>query len=609
MQPLSAAQRRAAYDAQLKQGSAVAAVAAAASRRVSTLAPVASAATKENAGANRAPSRASTAHTVVKSARQPSPKRGPSLGERLAALEQHVESLNDEVRQRDASIQQVRVSHEQSSTQVDALQRQLRAAEAASSQAADELRTTYQHIATLEQSNQRVAAELHTSQQRAASLERQVAALETVQRDLKRAHADVQAKLAALHSAHAQLVSEHDQLGARCASAESLNVKQAARVADLEQQLKAGELERRRLHEQMQEMRGNIRVIARLKPLGRGERGCDMHVIGRRELVVASSDESVGVAGDKNAAKTHTFAFDRVFDGSATQSACFEEISQAVQSALDGFHVCIFTYGQTGSGKTYTMEGGGAAEGASVGMIARAVALIYERIGSLRALGWQFAVSARFVEIYNESLRDLLARDPNAAAATTLKIVHRTDGVTDVTGAVVEPIRNAADVMACLRKAAERRAVGETQCNEQSSRSHSVFTLNLTGTDESTGRSTLGVIHLVDLAGSERLAVSKAEGARLKETQAINKSLSCLGDVIMALANGQGNGAGHVPYRNSRLTFLLQNALGGHSSKTLMFATLSQREADLSETLSSLRFATKVNACEIGVAKKKMHVQ
>lgn len=258
--------------------------------------------------------------------------------------------------------------------------------------------------------------------------------------------------------------------------------------------------------------------------------------------------------------------------------------------------------GDLGSGKTHTMEGSGKGKH-DEGMIPRSVSLIWERIHSLKKLGWSFKVGAQFIEIYNESIRDLLSKGDCAGSKHT--IVHNRDGTTTVTDAQVREISSSHDIYECLREAAHRRSVGETMLNENSSRSHSVFTLRLRGEDAQTDRTTMGVLHLVDLAGSERLAQSKAEGARLKETQAINKSLSCLGDVIAALANGQQ----HVPFRNSKLTYLLQNSLGGASSKTLMFATLSQRECDYNETLSSLRFATKVNSCDIGQAKKKMMIQ
>ena len=154
-------------------------------------------------------------------------------------------------------------------------------------------------------------------------------------------------------------------------------------------------------------------------------------------------------------------------------------------------------------------------------------------------------------------------------------------------------------VLNLLKKASENRAVGKTNCNERSSRSHSVFILKLSGVNKLTEEKCEGVLNLIDLAGSERLSSSGASGDRLKETQAINKSLSSLADVIYAL----GNKDAHVPYRNSKLTYLLQNSLGGNS-KTLMFVNVSPLAGNFQETICSLRFATKVNSCEIGTAKR-----
>lgn len=160
-----------------------------------------------------------------------------------------------------------------------------------------------------------------------------------------------------------------------------------------------------------------------------------------------------------------------------------------------------------------------------------------------------------------------------------------------------------------LKKASQNRATGATNLNERSSRSHSVFTLRLTGENPSTGERTVGILNLIDLAGSERLSMSGSVGDRLRETQAINKSLSCLGDVIHALVNNKEGG--HIPYRNSKLTYLLRNSLGdlrnligvftlsnlliiGGNCKTLMFVNVSPLAEHFGESLCSLRFATKV---------------
>ena len=158
-----------------------------------------------------------------------------------------------------------------------------------------------------------------------------------------------------------------------------------------------------------------------------------------------------------------------------------------------------------------------------------------------------------------------------------------------------------ADVHKLLQVAAKNRSTAATKMNERSSRSHSVFTLKITGINQDTNQKSHGVLNLIDLAGSERLNASGVTGDRLKETQNINKSLSSLGDVISAL----GSKKGHVPFRNSKLTYLLQNCLGG-DGKTLMFVNVAPEATSVQESICSLRFASKVNAVEIGTAKRKV---
>lgn len=170
---------------------------------------------------------------------------------------------------------------------------------------------------------------------------------------------------------------------------------------------------------------------------------------------------------------------------------------------------------------------------------------------------------------------------------------------TTVSNLRTKRMHNAKEALEMLRSANKRRATAATDANERSSRSHSVFTIKIKGNNQKSGELKAGLLNLVDLAGSERIGSSHATGARLKETQAINKSLSCLGDVIYSIArklnNGQNN---HVPYRNSKLTYLLKNSLQGNS-KTLMFVNILPLLKNFGETLNSLRFATKVNRTKV----------
>ncbi|EEQ87365.2 kinesin family member C1 [Blastomyces dermatitidis ER-3] len=363
--------------------------------------------------------------------------------------------------------------------------------------------------------------------------------------------------------------------------------------------LRKEETLRRKLHNQIQELKGNIRVFCRVRPMLDNEPVEDSARIEFPDSEADSKEISVLGPEEKSSlgnitTKNYAYSFDHVFGPSSQNTDVFEEISQLVQSALDGYNVCIFCYGQTGSGKTHTMS-------SDDGMIPRAVHQIYDTASALEEKGWQYTMQGNFVEVYNENLNDLLGK---AEEFDKKKHEIRHDMQkckTTITDITTVDLDSPARVESILRRAAMNRSVAATKANERSSRSHSVFILKLIGENRLTGERSEGTLNLVDLAGSERLSHSKATGERLKETQSINRSLSCLGDVIGAL--GQGKEGGHIPYRNSKLTYLLQFSLGGNS-KTLMFVMVSPRQEHLSETLTSLKFATKVHNTHIGTAKK-----
>ncbi|KAF8860440.1 kinesin-domain-containing protein [Acephala macrosclerotiorum] len=360
---------------------------------------------------------------------------------------------------------------------------------------------------------------------------------------------------------------------------------------------------RRILFNQVQELKGNIRVMCRVRPVFDTAEGDsaklkypDTDKEGK-ELEVLGKEEKSSLGNITR--KTHSFTFDRVFGPESQNQEVFEEISQLVQSALDGYNVCIFCYGQTGSGKTHTMS-------SADGMIPRATHQIYETATNLKEKGWTYTMEGSFVEVYNEEIHDLLGSSKDFDKKKH-EIRHDDQKKqTTVTGLKTVTLDSADTVETILKQAANNRSVAATKSNERSSRSHSVFILKLVGHNSTTNETSVGTLNLVDLAGSERLKSSGAEGDRMKETQNINKSLSCLGDVIGAL--GQGKEGAHIPYRNSKLTYLLQYSLGGNS-KTLMFVMASPLEAHLQETLTSLKFATKVHNTHIGTAKKQKQVR
>lgn len=386
-----------------------------------------------------------------------------------------------------------------------------------------------------------------------------------------------------------------------------------ASIESKEEELRAAESLRRKLHNEVQELRGNIRVIARVRPAVQasskngvvGSALADMRYPeafpreGREVQLIAAGESASGTPTSVQ----HAFAFDRVLPPHATQADVFTEVEHLAQSVLDGYNTCIFAYGQTGSGKTYTLEGP-PREGPSTmiistdpsaGLIPRTVDMLWSVADQLKARGWAYSFSGQMVEIYLDGIIDLLSSgsDDPASGIGRHEIRHDAqNGRTSVVGAEVVGLHNPEEVMSLLARAQAKRQVAATAMNARSSRSHSVFTLSVTGKNVSTGEKTEAVLNLVDLAGSERLSNSGSadDPARLREAQSINKSLSALGDVIAALGKLGSRitkAEQHVPYRNSTLTWLLKNSLGGNS-KTYVANSLTyskRRRNDLILTL------------------------
>lgn len=411
------------------------------------------------------------------------------------------------------------------------------------------------------------------------SLQQQVAEMSTTNLTLEDRMRGLKAKIDFLESDNKQQSDSFASMEARLQ--EALHVAEEAR-----QKLIKEETERRVLFNKYQELKGNIRVMCRVRPVLDTSEGDEA----RLAFPDTKTSAQIDVTGPEEKSslgaisrKILPFEFDRVFNPTVHNEEVFGEISQLVQSALDGYNVCIFCYGQTGSGKTFTMS-------SADGMIPRATHMIYETITKLKEKSWTYTMEGSFVEVYNEELHDLLTPGRETDSRKRLEIRHDDSRKqTLVLNCKSVALDSPGKVEAMLRQAQSNRSVAATKANERSSRSHSVFILRLVGENSATNERCEGTLNLVDLAGSERLKHSQAEGERMKETQNINKSLACLGDVIEAL----GRGSGHVPYRNSKLTHLLQYSLGGNS-KTLMFVMVSPLEAHLKETITSLRFATKV---------------
>lgn len=390
------------------------------------------------------------------------------------------------------------------------------------------------------------------------------------------------------------------------------NKAQLEQIRTLEEQAREDASMRRKLHNAIQELKGNIRVFCRVRPLLTSEINSPQGTYAKQMFEYNEKGQGLIARMQMDTKSNHAgyrFKFDKVFGPQANQAEVFDEISQLVQSALDGYRVCIFAYGQTGSGKTHTMLGNRGNGDADLGMIPRSVRQVFHTAKQLEKDQWKFKLKASFLEIYNENVRDLLVdtASPIEARGRTEKhrIVFNADTkLSSVSDLTIVDVGSEEHVQRLVSKSIRNRATAATKANDQSSRSHSVFRLYIEGSNAVTGQQLNGLLNLIDLAGSERLSQSKAEGSRLRETKHINKSLSALGDVIAALANKEK----HIPFRNSKLTYLLQDSLGG-DSKTLMFVNLSHALESFNESLCSLRFAAKVNSCHVGTASRTAKIQ
>ncbi|CAN4108737.1 unnamed protein product [Withania somnifera] len=347
--------------------------------------------------------------------------------------------------------------------------------------------------------------------------------------------------------------------------------------------------ERKRLYNEVIELKGNIRVFCRCRPLNAGE-------IADESTSVVEFDPShenelqISCAGSSK----KRFKFDYVFKPEDSQDAVFAQTMPIVTSVLDGYNVCIFAYGQTGTGKTFTMEGTPENRGVNYRTLEKLFSLSSERSSIMK-----YELFVSMLEVYNEKIKDLLLESSNQPAKK-LEIKQSSEGTQEVPGLVEARVYGIDEVWELLKSGSRARSVGSTSANELSSRSHCLLRVTVVGDNLINAQRTRSHLWLVDLAGSERVGRIAVEGERLKESQFINKSLSALGDVISALASKTS----HIPYRNSKLTHMLQSSLGG-DCKTVMFVQISPNNADLGETLCSLNFASRVRGVEHGPARKQ----
>lgn len=305
--------------------------------------------------------------------------------------------------------------------------------------------------------------------------------------------------------------------------------------------------------------------------------------------------------------KDIAFTYDFVFDTESKQVDVYNTtVKNLVEGCFSGYNATVLAYGQTGSGKTYTMGTGfehthfnPLEDDATQGIVPRAVHHIFDGIEKRKQeardknqLPPEFKLTAQFLELYNEEIIDLLDDIPGQSKQIR---IHQENGSIQVTNATTKPVLSIQEAFDCLRVGALSRTTASTQMNTKSSRSHAIFTINMqlnrVAADAQDIETLSAKFHFVDLAGSERLKRTGATGDRAKEGISINSGLLCLGNVISALGD-RSKKASHVPYRDSKLTRLLQDSLGGNS-QTLMIACISPCNRDFMETLSTLRYANR----------------
>ncbi|XP_018419719.1 PREDICTED: kinesin-like protein KIF16B [Nanorana parkeri] len=352
----------------------------------------------------------------------------------------------------------------------------------------------------------------------------------------------------------------------------------------------------------------SVKVAVRVRPMNRREKDLEAKFIIEMEgkkTTITNMKLPDGISGDSGRERTKTFTYDFSYFSAdpkngnyISQEWVFKDLgTDVLTSAFEGYNACVFAYGQTGSGKSYTMMG----NPGDSGLIPRICEGLFSRIAEVTRRGdASFRTEVSYLEIYNERVRDLLRRKSSKTFNLRVR-EHPKEGpyVEDLSKHLVQ---NYSDVEELMDAGNINRTTAATGMNDVSSRSHAIFTINFTQAkfDAEMPCETVSKIHLVDLAGSERADATGATGVRLKEGGNINKSLVTLGNVISALADLSQDATNHlakkkqvfVPYRDSVLTWLLKDSLGGNS-KTIMIATISPADINYGETLSTLRYANR----------------
>lgn len=329
----------------------------------------------------------------------------------------------------------------------------------------------------------------------------------------------------------------------------------------------------------LKEKSESVKVVVRCRPLGQKEISEQCECV----VNVDMDAHSIAICDPQNLKDIKSFTFDYTYDYKASQDLIFRQTALPIlESVMEGYNGTIFAYGQTGTGKTFTMEGTDSDE--DKGIIPRSIDWIFSNIKNYP--DQQFLVQVSFVEIYNEEVRDLLSKVKRQKLN-----VREKDKVFYLEGVTIFKTENSNNTLEYMKKGRANRATGATKMNPGSSRSHSIFTIIVESSRTDENGEThykVGKLNLVDLAGSERQSKTESTGERFIEATKINLSLTCLGSVINKLVSGKSQ---YIPYRDSKLTMLLQDSLGGNT-KTVMIANVGPADYNHDETLNTLWYAS-----------------
>ncbi|CAG9319665.1 unnamed protein product [Blepharisma stoltei] len=457
-----------------------------------------------------------------------------------------------------------------------------------SSSSSDQLKKLQQQILALQNTHNEKVREMEIQAKNAYN-ENQgiIKKMAHDQANLQQDKTELEAALAAAGASQAKMSREIDELRKVAGQAEEYSKQVIALTATVkemqehnkikENELKESIRQRKLLHNQLEDLKGKIRVFCRVRPLSRRELEMD-------SVNITSIVDEFTINCEAKTGQIKPFMYDSVFGPNSTQDDVFEDTKRLVQSAVDGYNVCIFAYGQTGSGKTFTIQG----SPDNPGVTPRAVDELFRILNSMPS-HYSWEVKCYMVELYLDNLVDLFCPKENLGNPPPLNIKKDPKGMVVIPEAFQYTIKTPKELMDKFYEGNQNRHTSSTKMNDTSSRSHLIFSVLIDVMNHETQQRTVGKLSLVDLAGSERVSKTEATAERLKEGRAINKSLAALGDVISALSSGEQ----HIPYRNNKLTMLMSDSLGG-TAKTLMFVNVSPASYNREETMMSLYYAARV---------------